>query len=267
MPGAVIDMKIYSWNMLFSNKELDRALAFIRDGEWDIFCLQEVPEEFLSRLRTLPVGIAVASESDRMLHSKRDTIYSVLLSRYPIQATTIIPLPFHDPHLPLRVKIFTRFMFMAGVWTEGLGNRNGICIDIQTTSGIIRILNLHLILLTPAIRLKEFEMAMLYRDYTIPTIICGDFNTIESWRMAPLNWLLGGKIFDTLFYTRERAHLEKLFAKHSLTNPLRGQSTHVFADSQLDHILVSKHFSLQTASVLPNRLGSDHHPIFVETVE
>ena len=40
-------MKIYSWNMLFRNTDLDRAFSFIKSLDFDVFCLQEVPEKNL----------------------------------------------------------------------------------------------------------------------------------------------------------------------------------------------------------------------------
>ena len=112
--------------------------------------------------------------------------------------------------------------------------------------------------------MKEFETALAERDPSIPTIVCGDFNTIESPRVSLLNWLLGGSVSHAINYNLERTLVEKHFVEHELHNPLRGQVTHLFADSQLDHILVSHSFSTKSASVLADRVGSDHHPIRVD---
>jgi len=136
-------MKIYSWNILFRNKQLDKAFAFIRDTEWDLFCLQEVPEEFLAQLKTLPVEIAAAPEADREFEDTRSTQYVVILSRHPIAASTQIPLLYHDPErLPLG-RIFMRLMTWLRFWTKAVGNRHAIYADVKTPTGVVRVFNLH----------------------------------------------------------------------------------------------------------------------------
>jgi endonuclease/exonuclease/phosphatase family metal-dependent hydrolase len=105
---------------------------------------------------------------------------------------------------------------------------------------------------------------MLARDASVPTIVCGDFNILEKPHITLLNWILGGRATDALFYTRERTTIEERFVEHDLHNALRGAVTHPLSRSQLDHILASNTFSIKDASVLPDRVGSDHHPIRVE---
>lgn len=257
-------MKIYSWNMLFRNRELDRALEFVSKSDFDIFCLQEVPEAFLTRLKTLPFSIFAVSETERLYKGQRSTQYVVILSRYPLRMTGEIPLPFRDSRLPLRGKLFVRIMFVLRLWAEALGNRNAAFADIETPAGIVRIFNLHLALTHPAWRLKEFELAMAKRDASRPTIVCGDFNILEKPHITPISWLLGGKMSDMLLYRRERTVINKRFVEHELINPLAGGVTHPLSQSQLDHILVSSSLSIKNASVLRDRIGSDHHPICVE---
>jgi endonuclease/exonuclease/phosphatase family metal-dependent hydrolase len=257
-------MKIYSWNILFKNRELDRVFAFIRDSEWDIFCLQEVPEEFLARLRALSVEVAAAPEADRNLDSGHSTQYVVILSRHPIQNVKPIPLPYHDSDQSLRGKMFGWMMSALGLWAKRLGNRHAILADIKTPKGIVRVFNLHLSLINPAVRLDEFEAAMSEHDLSQPTIVCGDFNIVEKPHITILNFLLGGSFGDAFFYSRERKNIEQVFATHQLVNPLRGKSTHPLSRSQLDHILVSKNFSIKKTEVLKDRIGSDHCPIRVD---
>lgn len=257
-------MKIYSWNMLFKNREVDRAFTFIRDSEWDVFSLQEVPEEFLARLKTLPSEIVSASDTDRKVGDKHSTHYVVILSRHPIRKGKPLPLPYFDPSLPLRAKLFIRMMFALGLWTKGLGNRHSLYADIELPTGSARVFNLHLSLLTPATRRAEFELAMSERDSSLPTIVCGDFNILESLHITALNFFLGGHLSDVFFYYRERVSIEKEFSKRDLRNPLLSKSTHPISHSQLDHILVSDSFSVANTEVLKDRMGSDHRPISVE---
>lgn len=256
-------MTVYSWNMLFRNRELPRAFAFIAESDFDLFCLQEVPDAFLARLRTLPYHLAEAVDVDRLFRPRARN-HLVILSRYPIMNTGTMQYPDYWPDLCWYTKLFVHLMRLFH-WSK-VANRNGLYADIDTPGKSLRVFNLHLILGRPRSRLKEFETAMALRDLSRATIVCGDFNTIESPYVSPLNWLLGGSAADMLFYRRERTLIEKHFVEHELVNPLRGETTHSFAESQLDHILVSRTLFVRAARVVPDRVGSDHHPIRVEIV-
>ena len=253
-------MKIYSWNMLFSNRELDRAFQFITKSDFDVFCLQEVPEEFLKRLQTLPYSIAFRTE--REIHFKKRTLhnYIVILTKHPITTEGEISHQDYWPLLPRRARLFIRLMPLF----RKVESRKNFYADITIRGTSVRIFNLHLILMYPALRLKEFETAMTERDASRPTIVCGDFNILEAPHITILNWLLGGHVYDAVLYSRERTHIEKRFVEHELSNALRGTITHPLSRSQLDHILVSQSFLIKDATVLPDRIGSDHHPIRVE---
>jgi len=255
-------MIIYSWNMLYRNKEQDRAFAFIAKSDFDIFCLQEVPENFLKRLQTLPYFIAFRTDVERLSKGDSEHIFGVMLSKHPITAQGEIPFPEYWPLLPLRTRLFVHMM-PSKVFTK-IRNRGGLYADVTIHGVPVRVFNLHLILAQPLWRLKEFEMAMAKHDRTRPTIVCGDFNILEKPHITPLNWILGGPTTDAALYKRERTHIEKRFVEHDLHNALSGKITHALSRSQLDHILVSHSFSITHADVLPDCMGSDHHPIRVE---
>ncbi len=256
-------MKVYSWNMLYRNKEPDRAFEFIAHADFDIFCLQEVPETFLKRLKTLPYFIAYRTDVERLLPNGMVRNYVVTLSKHQITAQREIPFDDYWPLLPLRTRLFV--VFMPSRFFSPIHNRGGLSVDVVPTGGTtLRVFNLHLVLAQPAWRLEEFERAMLERDHARPTIVCGDFNTLEALHITPLNWLLGGRVSDALRYRRERTTIEQHFVAHQLTNVLRGSITHPFSRSQLDHILVSRTFSVRNAEVLRDSIGSDHRPIRAE---
>lgn len=249
--------------MLFRNAELDRAFDFVSKSDFDIFCLQEVPQAFLDRLLTLPCHHAYTIDVERLHGSEYVPIYLVTLSRYPLSNETLVSFPDYWPRLPLRTRLFVHLM--KPFHFTRIRNRRGLSVDAALPSGITRFFNLHLILAHPELRLQEFEKAMADHDTSRPAIICGDFNILEASSITILNWLLGGSLRDALLHRRERTSIEERFVAYELANPLRSEITHPLSRSQLDHILVSRSFSIKKATVLPDRVGSDHHPIVVET--
>lgn len=248
--------------MLFLNKELDRAYDFIARSDFDIFCLQEVPPQFLDRLLALPCHHAYTVDVERMVAHEPIPMYLVILSRFPITREAQVDFPDYWPHYPWRTKALIHLA--RPLHFSKLINRRGFFVDIATPNGSMRVFNLHLILAHPELRLKEFEIAMAERNSNRPTIVCGDFNILESRHIAPLNWLLGGRASDALRHKRERTFIEERFVAYELINALRDKITHPLSRSQLDHILVSHSFSITSAAVIPDRHGSDHHPIVVE---
>lgn len=255
-------MRIYSWNMLYSNLEQDRAFDFLKTLDFDVLCIQEVPEEFLARLKTLPFFLASGPELDWLEESGSiGRIYSVVLSKHNIRSSH----NFAFPHLrwPRRANLFARTMYRWG-WRQ-FSNRRSLYADIELPGiGLTRVFSLHLTLSYPKRLMLEFETAAALRDPKIPTIMCGDFNIIESLRVTPLNWILGGEMQDIVRRGRSRNNAEKRFAELGFKNPLRGKRTQTISFSQLDHILVPKNFTVIKAEVLADRLGSDHNPVYIE---
>jgi endonuclease/exonuclease/phosphatase family metal-dependent hydrolase len=257
-------MKIYSWNMFFDNPDLDRAFDFVRQSDFDIFCIQEAPVEFIDKLRTLPYCLDAADEMDQLRAGKPSKRNLAILSRYPLVVAEHIPLPYREPTLKPRAKLFLRLAVSLRIWGLGRGNRHTQRVVIDTPRGLLELFNLHLPLATPAWRKEEFGLVLNRRDPRVPTVICGDFNILEHPRATPLTWFLGGTVSDVVFYKRERIQMEKLFSKHSLANPLRDAITQKISRSQLDHILVSQDFEIKSAAVIADSYGSDHQPIFAE---
>jgi endonuclease/exonuclease/phosphatase family metal-dependent hydrolase len=155
-------------------------------------------------------------------------------------------------------------MYRMRLWAKIVGNRHSLYADIATPHGSVRAFCLHLPLTHPLMRAEEFERALAHRDPSLPTIVCGDFNVLESLHVTPLNWLSGGRVRDAISARRERRHLEARFFSYALINVFRGRSTHRFSHSQLDHILVPRGFSITAAHVVKRTYGSDHRPIVAE---
>lgn len=255
-------VKVYSWNMLFANKKLDQALEFVRGTDADVFCLQEVPEPMLEMLKQLPYELSYRSDMVKLFPSGPVPSYNVILSRYPITNRGEVTYPDYWPLLPLRARTFVRLM--RPFRFSKIRDRGGLYADVQSKQGPVRVFNLHLVLAHPAWRLKEFELAMVERTPGMPTIVCGDFNVLESPKATLLNWMFGGNVGDVFFWRRERIVIEQRFVAHELANVHAGKRTHPFSRSQLDHILVSNDCSAENARVVPQLHGSDHLPITAE---
>ncbi|MHB8660692.1 MAG: endonuclease/exonuclease/phosphatase family protein [Minisyncoccota bacterium] len=247
--------------MLYRNRELDRAFRFIAESDFDIFCLQEVPGEFLKRLQALPFHTVYRVDAEKVFPQGAVPMYNVIISKHAITGQGEIPFDDYWSEVSLRTRLFTYAMRLLHF--APIRNRGGLYADITSNGRAIRVFCLHLMLAHPSWRIKEFERAMLKRDKK-PTIVCGDFNILEKLHITPLNWLMGGRFLDSFLHQRERTHIEKRFVAHELNNALRGEITHPLSRSQLDHILVSHVFSIKNAQILSDRVGSDHHPIRVE---
>jgi endonuclease/exonuclease/phosphatase family metal-dependent hydrolase len=250
--------------MLYSNHGLDRAFDFIAHTDFDVFCLQEVPPAFLERLHTFPYNLASHIDVERPFKEGFVRNYVVILSKHPIEQHGTIPFPDYWNGMPLRSHLFVRLMRPFGF--SKVRNRGGVFADIRVPhfNTLVRVFDVHLVLMQPKWRLAEFERAMEHRTEDRPMIVCGDFNILEAPHITLLNWLFGGSLLDILLFHRERNTIEQRFKKYHLKNALRGKMTHPFSRSQLDHILVSDSLSIKNTHVFTDRIGSDHCPVTVE---
>jgi endonuclease/exonuclease/phosphatase family metal-dependent hydrolase len=258
--------------MFCFNRKLDDAFEFIKTLDFDIMCLQEVPEEFATRLRTLPFFIAESNEStwEEKIKGILGTqhVSLVILSKHKMVSHRAYPVVarISKSH---RADFFRWFMKYAAHWRAGeLTDRTMLSADIEVlpASGteaaqLIRIFNVHLQLLTPEIRQAEFQQVREHLQPPPPTIVCGDFNILDSWRIKPLNWLLSGPLTQAFPWYSERKHIEKTFRESGLKNIFRKVVTHRISNSQLDHILVPLDTEVLDRHVVKKTRGSDHRPI------
>ena len=50
-------MRIYSWNVLYENKTFEDVYTYLQKLDFDVIALQEVPQDFLDKLKTLPYAV------------------------------------------------------------------------------------------------------------------------------------------------------------------------------------------------------------------
>lgn len=256
--------------MLFENKKLDEAFAFIAQSEFDVFCLQEVPNEFLDRLQTLPFHFFSVNGWDLIHDPQKGTmtrLHNAILSRLPIVESEAFPLPLWDEVMPLRGRLFKGFLELTRMWPtiHHREDRNGLRADLELPNGKkLRVFCMHLYVANPDWRVQELQTVYKRIDRDIPSIVCGDFNILETFHTTFLNWFMGSSLQDGFVPKSERTKIEREFKKQGLQNPLRGKTTHAFSRSQLDHILVSTELEVIAAYVEKNARGSDHNPVWVE---
>ena len=157
----------------------------------------------------------------------------------------------------------TLIMSVVQGWHQ-MKEKSAVLAEVQVGAQKVRIFCLHLTIAGPGFRRKEFQETLNHRSTDIPEIIAGDLNVVEHPFIKIYSWLLGSPLSEGMPWYPERKLAEAKFTEQKLHNLLRGQITHTFSQSQLDHILVSPEFAVKQAFVVPNSHGSDHKPIGAE---
>jgi endonuclease/exonuclease/phosphatase family metal-dependent hydrolase len=253
-------MKIYSWNVWDDNKTPELVLEFIQQLDFDIVCLQEVPESLLKKLNGLPYAQVHFVDLTRLRPKKEEACYLVILTRYQIiHHGSFFTCP--KPVYPLRTRAFLGLGLFG--FTR-LKDHGALYADIQIPGRErpVRVFSLHLRLNGPVERKRELAIVASHMDKAASTIVCGDFNIIDQPLQKSFSWLLGSSIREAVPWYPERRLMETQFGSLGLKNVLHGQRTNTRFANQLDHILVPKAASVTTAGVCENSFGSDHYPVY-----
>lgn len=257
-------MKIYSWNVCSYNKATNLVLKFIQQLDFDILCLQEVPETLLEKLKTLPRAHVSFVDLKRLLPEKEEVCYVVILTHHRIINHGSF-FTCKKPKVPIRTRAFIGLGLFG--FTK-LYDHGAIYADIKIPSRElpVRVFSVHLRLDSPTERQRELKIVSSHMNNAYSTIICGDFNIIDRPLQKPFNWLMGSPIREALPWYPERQYMEKQFSFLGLKNVLRGKKTSTVFANQLDHILVPQGCSAIAAGVCEKSFGSDHYPIYT-TIE
>jgi endonuclease/exonuclease/phosphatase family metal-dependent hydrolase len=262
-------MKIYSWNILRSNRKLPEVYEFIENLDFDVLCLQEVTQEMLETLSKMKFHVAHGVDRyAEVVHifkkNKKEVNYVVILSKYKILNTGKVEFP--TLLSTFRSRTFSYLMGLVRKW-EVVTNLGSIYIDIEVENKIIRIFSVHLALWNPKTREKEFNQLLKHLPEKGSVVMAGDLNILEFGPIKILNWILGGSIMEGMPWYPERKLFEERFTLANVQNPLLGKITHPFSRSQLDHVLVSKDIRVENAWVVSNSYGSDHQPVGIQIAD
>ncbi len=239
-------MKVLSFNIYKRNRRLDEVLQFIREGEFDVVCLQEVPIEVVDRFLALAPYSHVANEYYEYTRTgKVDHLQLVVLSWLPIVKATAAKHKNHDTPLKKYRKFDLEFQSVM----------------VRYKRKDIRIHNVHFKCVAgPTYRLDSLQEVIDSLPSTRRSIICGDFNTIgRIWTNIFLYKIFRYSKSEILL--NEYTALQEKIAAHEYHNAFAGLRTFAKMPLQLDYILASKDLLVLERVRYQKRFGSDHYPI------
>ena len=226
-------LKVMTFNVHYSNRNVDEIAAFIRLEEPDIVALQEITLELAG-----PLQDELAAEYPYYTYDNSWGYPLGLLSRYPLQT---------QPHAP--------------------GVQRSIEVVIDTPEGPVTVWNVHPFVAVDRIgwqsQQRTFETITSKVDTEQqPVIILGDFNATtisENYRLIAHHLTdvqaAAGRGFGFTF--PENDVLDKIPWVPWYVQLLRIPRPFL----RIDHILVSRHFAPLDTYVVPNGFGSDHRPV------
>ncbi len=243
-------MKIITWNIYKKNKNIPKAVAFLKKQKADIICLQEFPDTHLDLIRNFVGHVAMCEEVWIYKDNRRQAtrLYTVIISKFPIKQHVIIPHKNTYGHIS-RYKHF---------------QADSSYIDIDAPEGLFRVFNSHFKCVTgPLHRLFQFEEVVGHLSPERHNIICGDFNTFGKPLVNIFLWkLFGYKTHEIAI--NENKNLAKMLSAYGLQNPLQRQVTFWKFPVQLDYILVPAHVEVKKKRAFSRPHGSDHFPLMLE---
>lgn len=245
-------MKIITWNVRSKNARLPRLLAAALTEKPDILCLQEVPRKKLPLVEAI-AGYRVVSTVDIKGKTRDKDIMTCIVSAIPIAKTETVTF---TP--PVKPSLWEKLVYRAvNAFSE---TYSALVVDLSVDTQPIRIISTRL---SMAIRTTDrlFHASRLLSLATsrTPTVICGDFNIVDSRLVNLLSgWARGFRLPDYL--VSERKRFETMVKRYHMVNIFRGSPTWAtrYPALQFDHIIVPNTMTVKTHFVAKKRYGSDH---------
>lgn len=251
-------MKILTWNIYKNNKNIVKAVEFLKKQNADVICLQEFPADHLNLLNSLGGHIAMCDEVHIPKNRKKNgtKVYSVIFSRFPIREQVIIPhkKTYGDTKMG-DVDVKDRYHHFQS---------DSLYVDIDAPQGVFRVFNTHFRCFAgPNHRLAQFKEVLERLDSQRPNIICGDFNMFGKPLVNILVWKFFGYKMQEIIINENKA-IAKLLSEHNLKNCFYRQVTFWKFPIQLDYILVPLKVKVKMSKVFLHPHGSDHFPLLLE---
>lgn len=235
--------RLLSWNTYNKRRSPDAALALFHALAPDVLCLQEVNAALLELLR---------GQADWQVHSARDFTERGTLS-WLVTATAWRS---SAVQLPVNEQAATSPSLLGRIsgWAESLD-----ALSTHLPEANLTFVNLHLSCAAgPAHRLTELRRVLAQ----VPSdrlVVCGDFNSFANGSLKLLGPLFGFRRED--YRGRESQRLVQALSERGL-RPLPSRRPTARFALTLDHVALTGDLIPGAAiEVLPERHGSDHHPM------
>lgn len=222
--------RVVSYNIRFGASSNGRPAIsliadFINTASPDIICLQEVDRKTVRSLFLDQPSKLSEKLSMKMVFGRADNLIpgttgNVILSKFPI--------------LSVENKILPHWKY----------KRSALKATIQTPSGNINVVNVHLSL-SKAVRKKQIEILREWiLEDRLPTILAGDFNTVDKQELIPILAILNDSAV-----IKNKSHINTF--ENGKYN------------ARIDYIFTPKTYFIKAYTV-PRFRFSDHYPVIVD---
>lgn len=249
-------MKIITWNVRAKNHKIPKLLAYIKEHDPDVICLQEIPYHALIQLRRMK-KYSLSYTYDMKAKKKQDNRYTCVLTALPI--TSVQSISYSTPsNQSLWDRIVYRKVFRFHECHTAL------IVEMTADTAPVRIISTRLSAVIGSLeRIRLADRLLRLTNKQAINIVCGDLNIMDSKIMnIATGWARGFKLLD--YGANERALFERLCTQYNLTNIFRGVPTWVsnLFRVQFDHILIPEHVSVKQKYVSKKLFGSDHRMLY-----
>lgn len=251
-------MRIITWNVRAANKRIMKLISHALSYKPDILCLQEVPELRLAEINKLGYHLVYAQDFKGKRKQTKNTYTCILTKHRPVSQKIA------NLHRATHRSLMTRVMysFIRGI-TE---NHSASIISIRYENRILQIASTRLsCAISMGDRLASLVSLANELDATVPAIVCGDFNIMDSKLLNVLSgWTRGFTLKG--YFLNERKEFERIIAQLGLTNIFKNRSTFFtkFPRLQFDHILIPEEARVVYQEIGKRTFGSDHRMLLVD---
>ena len=247
-------MRVLTWNVYKDNRRLHKVFNFLKNGKFDVLCLQELPLHATKELESL--GAYRVLEDASVIYKdawkEPERMCSAIISSFPIHNYGVVRHKgFYEEKTPRDIRYAD---FKA----------DSLYVDIETEGRKLRIFNVHFKCVAgPHHRLSQLRDVLERFHPERENIVCGDFNAFGHPMVNPfVAGYFGYRMREWL--VNEKKLLAKAFEHHGLQNPFRNSVTFLKFPMQLDYILVPEKTRVRAQKRFLSSHGSDHLPLSVD---